>query len=138
MRRLRAFNGNLALCYVTAPIAHFTSLEVLNFIETLRRFSMFPNLRHWTFVAMVRMKPVIYMTAEGGRAVKPRASSDENTTCEPFRAVVAVGSTGIRRNVIVSVRAYRGDPNFDGDLSIHCWSGHRKSGHRHEYSGNSS
>src|ERR1700722_8006749 len=138
MRRLTAWSCNLALRYVTAPIAHFTSFEVLNFIETLGRFSMFSDLRHWTFVAMVRMEPVIDVATEVGRAMEPRASANENTTGKPFRAVVAVGSTGIRRNVIVSVRADRSHSNFDGDLSIQFGCRHRECGRRHEDSGNSS
>ena len=123
---------NLLLRYVAAPITHFFSFEVLNLIETLGRFRPLPNLRHRTFIAMLRMEPVIHVAAEVGRAMKLRAGANEDATGKPFRAVVAVGSAGIRRNVIVSVRADGSHSNFDGDLRLHF-----RSGYRQEDSGNS-
>jgi hypothetical protein len=45
----------------------------------------------------VNIETVIYMAVKVCTAVKPRASTDEDTTVKPFRAVVAVGSTGVRR-----------------------------------------
>jgi len=118
---------------VSAPITHFFSFEVLNLIEMLGRFRPLPNLGHWTFIAVVWMEPVIYVAAEVGSAMEPRASANKDTTGKPFRAVVAVRSSGIRRDIIVSVRADRGHSHFDGDLSLHFGSGYRQ-----EDSGNSS
>jgi hypothetical protein len=58
------------------------------------------------------------MTAKVFRAVKPGAGTNEDTACKPFRAVVAVGSTGIRGVVIVSVRASGFGSDVDADLSL--------------------
>jgi hypothetical protein len=67
---------------------------------------------------------VVNMATELGCAVKPRAGADEDAPVEPFRTVVAVGSTGIGRDVIVSIRTVGGgsDVDADADLSF-CVSG---------------
>jgi hypothetical protein len=40
------------------------------------------------------------MAAKALRAAEPRANTDENATGKPLRAVVAVGSAGIRIEVV--------------------------------------
>jgi hypothetical protein len=69
---------------------------------------------------------VIYMAVKVSRAVKPRAGTDEDTTVIPFRAVVAVGSTGVRSEVIVAVWACGFGSDIDANLSIHFGSGRHK------------
>jgi hypothetical protein len=61
---------------------------------------------------------VVYVAMEIIRAMKPWASADENTARKPFRPVVAVGSTAIRRGVIVAVRAVGGGSNADSDADL--------------------
>jgi hypothetical protein len=111
---------------VPTTIADFISLKVSNLIDRLRRLGSVANPRHWTFIAVVRMKMVVHVALERVRTMKPRASTDEDTTRKPFWAVVAVRSTAIRSGVIVTVRAVRGDTNVDGDLSLYLRSGRRK------------
>jgi hypothetical protein len=81
----------------------------------------------------VNIEMVIYMAVKVSRAVKPRASTDEDTTVKPFRAVVALGSTGVRSKVIVAVRACGFGSDIDADLSIRFGSGRHE-----ENSGDSS
>jgi hypothetical protein len=52
------------------------------------------------------------MTAKVFWPVKPRTGANEDTAHEPLRAVVAVGSAGIRGVVIVPVRT----PGFGSDV----------------------
>jgi hypothetical protein len=72
------------------------------------------------------METVIHVALEVVSAMKPRASANKDTTRKPYRAVVAVGSTAIRNGVIVAVRAVRGDPNVDADLSPGFGGGYRE------------
>ena len=110
--------------YVPAAITHFVPFEVGDLIDRLSGFGPIANFGHRTFVPMVWMEVVIYVTFEVLVAMKPRAGANEDTPSKPFRAVVAVRSTGVRRDVIVAVRADRGRPNADSDLSIHFRSRH--------------
>jgi hypothetical protein len=63
------------------------------------------------------------MPAKVFRAVKPWAGTDEVTTDEPFRGVVAVGSAIIRGIIVVPVRAFGFGPDIDADLSLNLGSG---------------
>src|ERR1700679_2412701 len=83
----------------------------------LRR-SFLATLRHRARIAVLWMEVVIYMALEVGRAVKPRASANEDTSCKPFRAVVTVGSAAVGSCVIVTVRTFRGHANLDVDLGL--------------------
>ena len=74
---------------------------------------MIAIVRQRAFVTTVNIETVIYMAAKVCRAVKPRASTDEGTTDKPFRAVVAVGSTGVRSVVIVAIGASRFGSDVD-------------------------
>jgi hypothetical protein len=64
------------------------------------------------------MEVVIYMAAKACRAMEPWARTNKDTAGKPFRAAVAIGSTGIGRHVIVAVWALRGDSDVDGDLGM--------------------
>ncbi len=111
-------NQPLAFCYVAASIAHLVAFEVCNLIEALGRLRPIPNFRHRAFIAMLWMETIVHMAAEVGRAVKPWAGADEDSAHKPFWAVIAVGSAGIWRDVIVTVGTNRSDSNVDGDLSL--------------------
>jgi hypothetical protein len=69
---------------------------------------------------------VIYMAAKVFSAVKPRASTDEDTAGEPFRTVVAVGSTGVGSEVVIAVRACGFGTKVDINLSLCFGSGRRE------------
>jgi hypothetical protein len=71
-----------------------------------------------TFVAVIGMEMVIYMTTKVGRAVEPWAGTNEDTASKPFRAIVAVGSTVIGCCIIVAVGAIRGYSDVDSYLSL--------------------
>jgi len=124
-----------APAYVTAPITHFISFEVRNFTHRLGRLRSFATVWLWAFIAALRIVTVIYVALELGMPMEPRTGANEHTIGEPFRAVVAVGSTFIRSVVIVTVRALRGDSNVDRDLSLCFGSHHREadSSHRKYY-----
>jgi hypothetical protein len=64
------------------------------------------------------------MPAKVFRAVKPWTGTNEVTTNEPFRGVVAVGSAVIRGIVVVPVRAFGFGADVDADLSLNLGSGH--------------
>jgi hypothetical protein len=118
-------DGRLAFSsHVAAPIPHFVSFEVRNFIRMICRVRPVAGMRHGAFVSMVRMEMIVHVAAEIRGAVKPGASANEDTTHKPFRAVIAVGSASIRRNVIVPVRAHWRHSNVNADLRFHFGSGH--------------
>jgi hypothetical protein len=114
-----------------AAITHLVPFEVLDFIEMLPRFWPIANLRHGAFVPMIRVEAVIYVTPKVFVTMKPRANTDENPATKPFRAVVAVRSAGVRRDVIVTVRTHRGRSNANGDLSVHFRSRHGQENSSH-------
>jgi hypothetical protein len=103
---------------VAASIAHFISLEVGNLIGSLGRLRFLAALRDRTFITVFRMETVIHVAMESSRAMKPRASTNEYTSRKPFRAIVAVRSTAIRSDVIVSIGTFRGCSDFYADLSL--------------------
>ena len=113
----------LLLADVTASIAHFVAFEVLNLIETLSRFSFLATSRLGAVISMLRMETVIYVAVEAGRAVKPRASADEDAATKPLRAVVAVGGALVGRGVIVTIGTFRRGSDFDAYLSLCFGSG---------------
>jgi hypothetical protein len=63
--------------------------------------------RRRAVIAMAIVERMIDMAVEVIRPVKPRSRADEDTTREPLRAIVAVGSASIRRPLVISVGALR-------------------------------
>ena len=114
----------LATADVAAPITHFISFEVGNLIDGLRRLRLIARVWCGTFVPVFGMKMVVDVALEVVRAMKPRASANEDTTCKPFRPVVAVGSTTIRSSIIIPVGTFGGDSDVDADLSPYLGSVH--------------
>jgi hypothetical protein len=119
---------------MAAPITHFISFEVGNLIDGLRRLRLIARVWCGTFIPVFGVKMIVDVTLEVVRAMKPRASANEDTTRKPFRAVISVWSTTVRSSVIVSIRAVGGGSNVDcdADLGLHFGSGHHQ-----ENSGNS-
>jgi len=97
----------LASAHVAMPIANFISFEVINFIEMLCGLGLFATCWLWGVIAMFGMKAEIYVAAEVFRAMKPRASADKDVPRKPLRPIVAIGSTVIRRGVIVFRKGIR-------------------------------
>ena len=115
----------LAFSYVATSIAHLISFEVGHLVDGPSGFASIAGVRHGASVSMVGMETIIYVTPEVFVAMKPGAGANEDPAGKPFRAVVAVRSTAIRRGVVVTVRAFRGGSDADSDLSIYSGSGHR-------------
>ena len=116
----------LFLADVTAPIPHFIAFEVVNLIEMLVGIGSFTASGLGAVIAMFGMEMVIYVAVEACRAVKPRASADEDATGKPLGAVVAVGGAIVGRDVIVTVRTFRRDADVDLYLSLRFGSGYRE------------
>jgi len=104
---------------MATPIVHFISLEVPG--RSVPSCSSIAVVRETAFVAVLAIVPVIHMAIEVIRAMKPRASSDEGASMEPFRTVVAIRGTAIRAVVIVAVRTFRSDSDADMETDLrHC------------------
>ena len=58
------------------------------------------------------------------RSMKPWAGTYEDPTRKPFWAVVAIGRTGIRGVIIITVGAFRSDADVDGNLRLCFGSSH--------------
>jgi hypothetical protein len=101
---------------VTSAVPLFVALEVA-LVDTLRRLCLLASVRHGAFVAVFRMKTVVYMAAEVARAMKPRACADEYAPAEPFRPVVTRGCATIGSGVIVAVGTFGSHTDIDADLS---------------------
>jgi hypothetical protein len=106
---------------VAAPITYFISFEVFNLLDGPCGF--FSRMWHGAFISVLGMEMVVYVTSEVIRTMKPRASANKNTARKPFRPVVAIRSTGIRRSFIVTVGAVRGRSNADADAYLRPCSG---------------
>jgi hypothetical protein len=108
----------LALDRVTASVPHFVAFEVFNLVETPSRLGLVASVRPRAAIAVVWMEMVIDVTAKTFRAMKPRASANEDATDKPLRAVIAVGSAVVRRDIIIAVGADGRDSNVDLHLSL--------------------
>jgi hypothetical protein len=62
------------------------------------------------------MELVIYVAMEVAGHVKPRACTDEDVPGKPLWTVVASGSTIVRSDVVITVRAFRSRADLDADL----------------------
>jgi hypothetical protein len=64
------------------------------------------------------MKVIVNVAVKVFRAVKPRASANEDTAGKPLRSVVAVGGTVVRSNIVVSVWTFRCSSDVDAHLGL--------------------
>ncbi|HTC34880.1 MAG TPA: hypothetical protein VK724_15995 [Bryobacteraceae bacterium] len=110
---------------MAATIAHFVAMEVGG-VDTLCRIEFFTALRHGALITVFRMKMVVDVAAEIGSAMEPWTGADKNISTKPLRAVVAGGSTGVGRDIVIAVRTIRGWSYVDGDLSLSLWGGNRE------------
>jgi hypothetical protein len=103
---------------VAASIPHFVSFEVGNLIERPSRFGFVATVRLGAVITVLRMETVVYVALEVGSTMKPGANTNEDATCKPFRAVVAVGGAVVRRDIIVTIGTVRRDSDVDAYLSL--------------------
>ena len=111
---------------MTASVAHFVAFEVLDFVEMLIRIGFLATGWPGAVIAVLRMEVVIYVAVEALRTVKPRARTNEDATGKPLRAVVAVGSAVVWRDVLVAVGTFRRNSDVDRYLRLGFGSGYRK------------
>jgi hypothetical protein len=72
---------------------------------------MFATCWESTVVAMTEIVMMIDVPIEVFRPVIPRTRPDKYTAREPLRTIVSIRSTVIRRNFVISIRAYRRRPD---------------------------
>jgi hypothetical protein len=94
---------------VASPVPSLVRVEVVE--------RLLSALGHRSFVTAARIVAVIDVTGEASGSVEPSACPDEYPTHEEIGSIVAVGSTGIRSIVKVSVRANRLHSNANGNLT---------------------
>ncbi len=68
-----AFDG------VASSITHFVSFEMCG-IDHSTWLCFLTALRHGSLIAVFRMKMVVYVAMEFGRAMKPRTGANKDTT----------------------------------------------------------
>ena len=112
--------------YVTAPIAHFISLEVLHVSRRPRRIWSFTAGRHGPVIAVLGMEVIIYVAAETFRAMEPGADADKYSATEPLGPVIAIRRTIIGRDVIISVGTLGRRAYGDGHLRVGWGSAHHE------------
>ena len=95
--------------YMASPIPRFVPLEV---VEGPRA-----TIRQRTNVTSPGIIAVVDVPIEALMPMEPRAGPDEQSSNEPIRPIVAVGSTVIGCVIEVPVRAHRCTPNVDRDLA---------------------
>jgi hypothetical protein len=110
---------------MATPISHFVSFEV-SLIDMSRGVRFLAAVGHRASVTVFRMKAIIHVAAEGAWSMKPRTSTDEDTSSKPFWAVVARWSTAIRRDVVVAIRTVWCYSDVDAHLSFCPWGDHRE------------
>ena len=98
----------IAFDYVASAVSRLVAMEVVVGLISARR--------HRSFVTVTRVKPVIDMAGEVGRAVEPGASSNKHAANKPIGPVVAVRRAVVRRVVEVPIGAHGRHSNTDGDL----------------------
>jgi hypothetical protein len=94
----------------------YMALTVAGFIWLEMGEGLRPAFRHRTVIAVVRIVAIVDVAMEAVWAVKPRAGPDKNSADEPVGPIVAVGGALIGCVVEITVGAYRGNPDTDGDL----------------------
>lgn len=112
--------------YVAASITHFVAFEVGDMTDGLSCFGPVTAGGMRAVVSVVGMEMIIDVAVETLGAMKPGAGADEDATSKPLRAIIAVGSAIVGRNVIVAVGAHRRNSDIYGNLSLRFGSINRK------------
>jgi hypothetical protein len=111
---------------VVAGIRNDVAFPIPSFVRVEVAERLLSALGHRSFVTVARIVAVIDVTGEASASMEPWARPDEYPAHEKIGSIVAVGSTGIRSIVKVSVRANRLHPNANGNLTPRC----RHTGHQ--------
>jgi hypothetical protein len=109
--------NNLLFADMATSIAHLISLEVIHMIDAIFCSRFLATVWHRTPIATRDVEVVIYMAAEVGRAMKPRACSNEDAAAEPLGTVVAIWGARVWWSFVVAVWAVWRYANIDGHLS---------------------
>ena len=99
-----------SIAHVASPVPRFVSLEVVEALGAA--------LRHGSSITVMRIKPVVDMSVEAVRAMKPRACAQKNPANKPIRSVVAVGRAVIGGIVEVSVRTHGSRPDIYANCNL--------------------
>lgn len=100
---------------MAVAITHLVAVKVFDVtVPSCPGFFACPRIL--TVIAVVRVIVVVDVAVEVLRSVEPWASSNEDATGEPLRAVVAIRRAGIGRSLIVAVGAVGSYSNADSHL----------------------
>src|ERR1700691_2052839 len=80
---------------VAASVAYFISLEMRSLIGTFCWIGFLAMVGDCALITALGIETIVHVSVEVVRALKPRARADKGAIDKPFRAVVAVGSTGV-------------------------------------------
>jgi hypothetical protein len=109
-----------AFYFMAAAVAHFIAVKVPGIDMPVRSLA---GPRHRSLVAVIGMEMVIDVSVEVLVSMKPRPDTDEYSVVKPFRSIVPIGGAGVRRNVVIAVRAKGCYPDPNAHLSLCRWSG---------------
>jgi hypothetical protein len=103
--------------FVTVSIPHFISFEVVHVVVVIFGCWSFAAVGIRTVIAMVDIVVIIYVAIKMFGAMKPWTCTDEDApSTKPLWTVVAVGRTGIRSVVVITVGAHWSCANIYADL----------------------
>jgi hypothetical protein len=103
---------------VTLPVSRLVRMEVIE--------RLFPAPWKRSIVTVMRIIAIVNVAVKAVRAMKPWARSDEKSTAEPIRSIVAIWRTAVGRIVEVTVWAVRSCSEVDANLSPCIGSGSRQ------------
>ena len=86
--------------FMPMRIVHRLTVELCAVIASVLSAS-----RRRTVIAVAIIQMMVNVTIEMISAVVPRACTDKHAAVEPFRAIVAIGSAGVRWRLVITVRA---------------------------------
>jgi hypothetical protein len=89
---------------MAVSIAHLVSFEMFDMVQRPRRhLSM---ARVWASIAVLWMKMIVHVAYKLLGTVKPGTSANKDAVVEPFRAIVAVRSAVVGRDVVITIRGF--------------------------------
>jgi hypothetical protein len=110
------------------PAGRFTAMGIMHRLPVKLR-TVFPRLfatsRERTVVALTIVEMMVDMSIEMLWPMEPWSSTYENAAREPFRPVITIGRTVIRRNFIVAIRANGRCAYADRNLCVRTSAGSR-------------
>lgn len=112
----------LFLYYVSAPVAHFVTLEMLR-VDMLRFVALFAASRQRSFVSMFRMEMIVHVAVKVVRAMKPRANADKDAAVKPFRPIIPIRRAIVGGDVVVSIWTIRCNADLNAYLRRFCFGG---------------